>query len=85
MNVRKTKKHPKIMCAHNKSYRFLVTDDPFPCYDTVFICSMKKIHQYSASTEEMCDKCKKYFVSKKRISEDYKINKERRKWIKQGI
>lgn len=43
MKARKRKKFPWRMCSHNKTYDFVVTDDPYTMYDAVFVCSLKAL------------------------------------------
>lgn len=85
MKNRIIKKHSKSWCSHNHSYRFMVTDDPFPCYVKRFICSLKKINEFEHEMKTFpCDECRKYSISKKRIREENLKSREIKRWIKSG-
>lgn len=82
MKLRKKKKMNGMRCSHDKSYRFMVTDDPFPMYNDKFVCSLKGISIYNPYLYNEgipCEKCKKFTVSKKAIKESYLYNRERRR------
>lgn len=85
MKNRIIKKHSKSWCSHNHSYRFMVTDDPFPCYVKRFICSLKRIDELAHEMETFpCDECRKYSINKKRVREENRKIKEIKRLIKLG-
>lgn len=83
MKSRKRKKLPYSMCSHNKSYRFVVTDDPYTMYDHVFVCSLKGIREMDRYKGIYpCEKCKHFTISKRAITEEYQRRKECLRYIK---
>ena len=82
MKIRKRKKINGMRCSHDKSYYFMVTDDPFPMYNDNFVCSLKGISLYNPYLYEEglpCEKCKKFTVSKKVIKKSNLYNRELRR------
>ena len=77
------RKRKKGECAHlQDGPRFLVTDDPYPIYNSELYCKCGYFDWTwgNHSSEEFpCDKCKRFTLSRKKIREANREAKERKR------
>ena len=77
------RKRKKGECAHlQDGPRFLVTDDPYPIYNSELYCKCGRFDWTwgnHASEDFPCDKCKRYTLSRKKIREANREAKERKR------
>jgi hypothetical protein len=77
------RKRKKGECAHlQDGPRFLVTDDPYPIYNSELYCKCGRFNWTwgnHASEDFPCDKCKRYTLSRKKIREANREAKERKR------
>ena len=77
------RKRKKGECAHlQDGPRFLVTDDPYPIYNSELYCKCGHFDWTWGnhwSEEFPCDKCKRFTLSRKKIREANREAKERKR------
>ena len=77
------RKRKKGECSHlQDGPRFLVTDDPYPIYNSELYCKCGYFDWTwgNHSSEEFpCDKCKRFTISRKKIRETNREAKERKR------
>ena len=77
------RKRKKGECSHlQDGPRFLVTDDPYPIYNSELYCKCGYFDWTWGNHESEdfpCDKCKRFTISRKKIRETNREAKERKR------